>query len=45
MNGLQSHPLFAWLKAASGAPGDIEWNFAKFLVVGGNHVTRYSHEV
>ncbi|CBN73797.1 Glutathione peroxidase [Ectocarpus siliculosus] len=45
VNGLRSQPLFAWLKAASGVPGNIEWNFTKFLVVGGNHVTRYSHEV
>lgn len=45
VNGLQSHPLFAWLKAASGVPMDISWNFSKFLVVGGNTVARYSHEV
>ncbi|CAN0338635.1 unnamed protein product [Pylaiella littoralis] len=45
VNGLQSHPLFAWLKAASGNPGDISWNFTKFLVVGGDRVVRYSHEV
>ena len=45
VNGLRSHPLFAWLKAASGVPGDIAWNFTKFLVVGGHNVTRFSHEV
>lgn len=45
VNGLRSHPLFAWLKAASGVPGDIAWNFTKFLVVGGHRVTRFSHEV
>ncbi|CAM9326393.1 unnamed protein product [Scytosiphon promiscuus] len=45
VNGLRSHPLFAWLKAASGVPGDIQWNFTKFLVVGGENITRYSHQV
>eukprot|EP00903_Cladosiphon_okamuranus_P008051 g7765.t1 len=45
VNGLQSLPLFAWLKAASGNPGDIPWNFSKFLVVCGTVVKRYSHEV
>jgi glutathione peroxidase len=25
-------PLYAWLTKDSGFPGDIEWNFAKFLV-------------
>lgn len=45
VNGLQSSPLFAWLKAASGSPGDIPWNFSKFLVVCGTVVKRYSHEV
>eukprot|EP00903_Cladosiphon_okamuranus_P008530 g8189.t1 len=45
VNGLRSDPLFAWLKAASGVPGDISWNFTKFLVVGGYNVTRFSHEV
>lgn len=45
VNGHQSDPLFAWLKAASGVPGNIPWNFTKFLVVCGNIVKRYSHEV
>lgn len=30
VNGPGTHPLYGWLKA--GHPGDIEWNFAKFLV-------------
>ena len=30
VNGPAQSPLYAWLKAAH--PGDIEWNFAKFLV-------------
>ena len=45
VNGHQSDPLFAWLKAASGIPGDIPWNFSKFLVTCGDRVKRYSHEV
>ena len=45
VNGHQSDPLFAWLKAASGIPGDIPWNFSKFLVTCGDMVKRYSHEV
>ena len=28
-----SHPLYAWLTSrANGFPGDIEWNFEKFLI-------------
>ena len=30
VNGPDESPLYTWLK--SGHPGDIEWNFAKFLV-------------
>ncbi|MCR6656547.1 glutathione peroxidase [Devosia ginsengisoli] len=30
VNGPHESPLYAWLK--SGHPGDIEWNFAKFLI-------------
>jgi glutathione peroxidase len=30
VNGPGTHPLYAWLKDQR--PGDIEWNFAKFLV-------------
>tara|TARA_R110002020_G_scaffold47707_2_gene135809 strand:+ start:511 stop:999 length:489 start_codon:yes stop_codon:yes gene_type:complete len=30
VNGPDESPLYSWLKAAH--PGDIEWNFAKFLV-------------
>jgi glutathione peroxidase len=30
VNGPDEHPLYGWLKAAH--KGDIEWNFAKFLV-------------
>ena len=30
VNGESQSPLYAWLKAAQ--PGDIEWNFTKFLI-------------
>ena len=45
INGHHSDPLFAWLKAASGNPVSVPWNFSKFLVIGGDVVKRYSHEV
>ena len=33
VNGPQRHPLYAWLTSAdNGFPGDIEWNFEKFLI-------------
>lgn len=32
VNGEGQHPLFAWLKEASGDTSDIAWNFGKFLV-------------
>jgi len=33
VNGPGRHPLYAWLTdAANGQPGDIEWNFEKFLI-------------
>mgnify|MGYP000305407164 FL=1 len=30
VNGEEQHPLYAWLTTAF--PGDIEWNFEKFLI-------------
>jgi glutathione peroxidase len=33
VNGAGRHPLYAWLTAPeNGFPGDIEWNFEKFLI-------------
>jgi glutathione peroxidase len=33
VNGPNRHPLYAWLTAAeNGFPGDIGWNFEKFLI-------------
>lgn len=32
VKGKEQAPLYQWLTKDSGFPGDIEWNFAKFLV-------------
>ena len=33
VNGDDRHPIYAWLTGdAGGFPGDIEWNFEKFLI-------------
>ena len=33
VNGANQHPIYAWLTDSDGAfPGDIEWNFEKFLI-------------
>jgi glutathione peroxidase len=33
VNGPGRHPLYAWLtSSANGQPGDIQWNFEKFLI-------------
>jgi glutathione peroxidase len=33
VNGAGRHPLYAWLTdQANGFPGDIQWNFEKFLI-------------
>ena len=33
VNGTGRHPLYAWLTdPANGSPGDIQWNFEKFLI-------------
>jgi glutathione peroxidase len=33
VNGARRHPLYAWLTAPeNGFPGDIGWNFEKFLI-------------
>jgi glutathione peroxidase len=43
VNGPERHPLYAWLTApAQGHPGDIQWNFEKFLIDrAGRVVARY----
>ena len=43
VNGPHRHPLYAWLTAAeNGFPGDIGWNFEKFLIDrAGRVVCRY----
>ena len=46
MNGANRHPLYAWLTeqpSAPEGPGEIQWNFAKFVVDRqGNVVGRFS---
>ena len=32
VNGPQRHPLYQFLTSAAGIPGDISWNFEKFLI-------------
>ncbi len=32
VNGPTQDPLYTWLKAQPGGSGDIDWNFAKFLI-------------
>jgi glutathione peroxidase len=41
VNGNGAHPVYRWLKEASGG-ADIEWNFVKFLIGGdGELIRRY----
>jgi glutathione peroxidase len=46
VNGPRRHPLYAWLTSAQTAPdgpGDIQWNFAKFVIdKNGNVAARFS---
>jgi len=43
VNGAERHPLYQWLTdPAQGFPGDVEWNFEKFLIGrGGRVIARY----
>ncbi|HEY3645592.1 MAG TPA: glutathione peroxidase [Gammaproteobacteria bacterium] len=42
VNGAGTHPLYAWLKSATGG-AEIQWNFEKFLIgKDGQIVKRYS---
>ena len=49
VNGPQRHPLYAWLTSQATepeGPGDISWNFGKFVVdQEGNVVARFSPNV
>ena len=39
VNGARRHPLYQWLAGASSKfPGDIRWNFEKFLIGRDGHV-------
>jgi len=46
VNGKQRHPLYAWLTSqptAPEGPGDISWNFGKFLIgKNGEVIARFS---
>jgi len=40
------HPVFGWLTTQSLSPGDIPWNFSKFLVsYDGELIGRWTHQV
>jgi glutathione peroxidase len=47
VNGPNRHPLYAWLTdEANGFPGDIQWNFEKFLIGrDGRVIRRYAPTV
>jgi glutathione peroxidase len=46
VKGEDIHPLFAWLTQKSPYPGDIKWNFGKFLLdKKGEVVARFAPEV
>jgi len=46
VKGNDIHPLFAYLTEDSNIPGDITWNFSKFLIdKHGNLVARFSPKV
>ena len=38
VKGDRLHPLYAWLTKDAGFPGDIRWNFTKFLIGPDGHV-------
>jgi glutathione peroxidase len=41
VNGPQRHALYSWLTSGSnGFPGDIQWNFEKFLIARDGHVLK-----
>jgi glutathione peroxidase len=45
VKGAGQHPLYGYLTRESGFPGEIEWNFAKFLVdKSGRVVARFNAE-
>ena len=46
VKGAGQHPLYAWLTAQGSVPGDVRWNFEKFLIDGaGAVVGRFSSKV
>ena len=46
VKGAGQHPLYQWLTTASTPPGDVKWNFEKFLINGqGEIVGRFGSGV
>jgi glutathione peroxidase len=46
VKGAGQHPLYHWLTTAAAPPGDVKWNFEKFLVDGrGEIVGRFGSGV
>ncbi|MBA3562462.1 MAG: glutathione peroxidase [Gammaproteobacteria bacterium] len=47
VNGAKRHPVFAWLTGeGQGFPGDVKWNFEKFLVdADGRLIGRYGSRI
>jgi glutathione peroxidase len=44
VKGDDKHPLYRYLTEQSSFPGEVEWNFQKYLVDrSGNVVARYHH--
>jgi len=38
VKGAGQHPLYHWLTTTAAPPGDVKWNFEKFLVDGGGEI-------
>ena len=38
VKGQGQHPLYQWLTTASTPPGDVQWNFEKFLINGDGEI-------
>ena len=46
VNGSTAHPVYKWLKSQPGGEGEIDWNFAKFLIGrNGKLVKRFANSV
>jgi glutathione peroxidase len=46
VNGATAHPVYKWLKSQPGGEGEIDWNFAKFLIGrNGKLIKRFANSV